>query len=235
MRVLALVRHSESIKNMDGRMSSIEDDEALTDFGRISASELASSIKSFMDINSIVSVTLHCAKSRRAIETANAIGREINVNPIPNQRLVSRKSGLLAGLSEREMEKLHPNFLHQMHLHRAGILSSYEMSYPKGSESPCVFETRVETEVSAILAESASQLVILVAHRSPITATLVRFARQFHRYPSNYYGHIPLGLSGLSLVVFSDCIGSGSIYKVNALPAEVASTRIDCAQWTQGE
>lgn len=45
---------------------------------------------------------------------------------------------------------------------------------------------------------------IIVMHRSALTATLLDFARNYYKYPIDFYGYVEIEIGTVSLINFSD-------------------------------
>jgi broad specificity phosphatase PhoE len=107
---------------------------------------------------------------------------------------------VLAGKTEEEAAASHPEYVEALRLYRAGLLNSYDIPSFEGKEDKRAFESRVACEVARILDHGNESLKVIVTHRSPITAALIDFARRYHGYPADFFGHVQLDLGRLSWV-----------------------------------
>lgn len=194
---LFLVRHAESSKNTSGHFSTEAESEPLTSAGIRSATCIADALRGFAKESRFRVQKVYATRSVRAIDTARVIGERLEVPVASYPRLRSTGAGLLMGVKEEEAASSHPEFWHQLRLYRSGLFDAYRFTVAEGHEDKRDFERRVAACIDEILEKSGEQLKIIVAHRSSITATLLRFARQSLGYPEDFYGYVPIDLGNV--------------------------------------
>ncbi len=112
-------------------------------------------------------------------------------------------------------------------------MNAYDVPRPSGYEDVRQFEFRVNQAIQKILEVPNEDLKVLVLHRSPITATLINFARQATGYPENYYGHIQLDLGYVSWITV-DSQGKYNIRHVNISLKEMVEQEIMIGDSSRG-
>lgn len=199
MENILLIRHLESVKNVHLTFSSEKDIEPLTEKGRSETELLADNVKKISELLKSKNQIVYTANSARAIASANNIREVLDAEMIQLDELVSIKYKAM-GISEDNLAKDDPKFLNQLNLYRAGLFSSYNIETPRGSEKLSDFEKRIGRCLEKITESRANSLKIVVTHRSPITAILIKFARQYHQYPEEFFGYVELSLGRASLI-----------------------------------
>lgn len=190
------------MKNQSGRFSSSDDWDRLTKTGQAECSELVADVGLVLDRWKVKSCMLCSADSKRALSTSDAISKAFNLPINEFQGLTSIGSGILSGRDEKWARENYPEYMNQLELYRAGLVSSYDLPRPEGAERLQDFEARIEDILTQILSDDAD-MKIIVAHRSPLTAILVNFARKYLGYPEGFFGYIDLSTAGLSLLSLS--------------------------------
>jgi broad specificity phosphatase PhoE len=201
VKLLFLIRHVESEKNVLPQFSHGDGKEPVTPNGIRQGEALADAMRTLLRSGGVQtgrSVALHTADTLRSDACARLISQRLGCPKYEHTELRPISSGRLAGLSEEEARVLAPDFTQALELYRAGVLSSYQI--PGYGESVIAFEQRVSKCIDGICGR-AEPVQIVVAHRSPITATLIRYARVGLGYPSGFYGHIPLDVASVSGLV----------------------------------
>jgi broad specificity phosphatase PhoE len=211
---LVVIRHTESIKNINTQFSSENDLEDLTDIGRQQSINLGNCLKDFINEKSLICKNIYTANSTRSIETARIISSCLNAKISIEEDLRSTKPGTLAGKSEEEAKKTNPLFIEQLYLFRNGLFNAYDFQIAEGKESKKDFEKRVNGCIDKLLNDNSETIKIVVAHRSSITTILLEFAKRYYNYPQNFSGHIPLDL-GYSSILFKEIDNNWKILKVN--------------------
>lgn len=144
---LIIIRHGESeadiLKVLEGRA-----DYPLTERGRNQAISASKWICNHEEIDRIISSPL-----KRAKETAEIIGKQMNLKVEFNDMLMEWDNGLLAGLSRDEADRLYP-------IPEGGKKPHHEIA---NSESLINFRGRAESFLSH-LKEEANDDVLLVTH-----------------------------------------------------------------------
>lgn len=185
---IILVRHLESLKNLTNSFSAPNDMEPLTRSGLMYGHSLASGIASFANARQHLVKAVYSASSKRSISTADIIARELSVPVIDYNSFRSIRSAF-AGIPESQLP---PTFLERLILYRKGLLNSYDLKFPDGSEEAVDFEKRVVSCMQDILGIPNESLKIIVLHRSSLTALLLHFAREYYSYPRYFYGYVEL-------------------------------------------
>jgi broad specificity phosphatase PhoE len=114
--------------------------------------------------------------------------------------------------------------MEQLELYRAGLFNSYKLSgYAEGVQE---FEGRVAQALSDINAVEGESVHLVIAHRSSITAILLRMARLSLGYPIDYYGYVHLDVGRLS--AFSQSLSDQSVKWLGVnFSAEELPNRLD--------
>jgi broad specificity phosphatase PhoE len=197
-----LIRHLESVKNVNKTFSSIKDSEPLTKNSYKKGIELGHTIYEIQDITNIPITGIFTAKSERSTSTAKFISDQLGCNYIPMSDLRSIRYAS-QGISESKASQATPRFIKELELYRCGLFNSYDISTPEGSEELGEFESRISKTLKKVIRHNGDGIKIIIAHRSSITASLVYFAREFHKYPDDFFGFVRLNL------------GYGSLIKIN--------------------
>lgn len=199
-RHLLLVRHTESVKNVNPAFSLEDSTERLTLVGSREARDVGRAIRRFCERRRSVGISVYAAASTRAVECATSMS--VAVDSVCQERggLESIHTGSLAGVTEERAAALSPAFVAALVLYRKGVLSAYEVALPLGAEDHRVFEQRVQKAMSEIVDEGVSDVKVVCLHRSPLTATLINYARRYHLYPIEFYGYVELPLGSISWI-----------------------------------
>lgn len=192
MKYILFIRHVETTKNLYKEFSKDDDEDSLTKLGKKQAFQLVSFIKKMIEIKNLKTPRIYTSNSNRTHDTAYIISSKLKIEISPIHGLTSYKMGEIGGLTEFESEKRYPIFFNQLKLYRNGLLNSYAIDYPPYSENPLQFEKRVENGIKKILLNKLEDLKIVILHRSVLTATYINFARQYHNYPIDFYGFVPI-------------------------------------------
>lgn len=220
-KLLVLIRHPEAEKNVLQRFSRSDGGEAVTKEGRRQSDALVASFRSLvdgLDRSFGASIAVHSAATVRSVSTAEVLAGQLGCTLERHDGLMPISAGSLAGLTEDAARSEAPAFSRALELYRAGVLSSYRI--PGYGESVQQFEARVANAVDSILCRT-EPIQLVVAHRSPITATLIRFARTTLDYPTAFYGYIELDLGGISALL---CEGNRAEWVgVNKSPTDAAA------------
>lgn len=195
---ILLIRHLESSKNVGKHFSSNANSDVVTENGLHEGKKLSRTIAQFIADRNLYVKYVHATESRRAVDTAKIISQELSIEVKSYIALRSLHAGVLAGVSEEKAKCLEPEFMSQLALYRAGIINAYNMKRVEGKEPLQDFENRVLACFNEIIEHSNETAIILVSHRSPITAILLSFARKYLNYPKNFYGYVSLDLGQVS-------------------------------------
>lgn len=219
-RCLVFVRHAEANKNIrevfgqtSAPSSQLYD---LTDDGTLELEAIANSLAGI----DIAVANVVGPEFGQASYCASVVAGRLGVTCLADSRLLPIGAGSLAGVTEVEADRIATDYMQRLRLYRAGLLNGYQLANPDGEDLD-TFERRIDAAI-VDLERSNSGLTIVVGHRSSLTAALVHYARQFHGYPSDYYGYVALHTGQLSTLTLGD---RGAILGVNEPPA-VAVARI---------
>jgi broad specificity phosphatase PhoE len=199
MKYILLIRHLESIKNIQKSFSSLEEQEPLTSTGIRNAkanSDILQESLSLFDNYEII-----CSNSKRAFDTCSMIFGDRSIAKFSEFNSIIYEEG---GKLESEIISNNPEFMSQLNLYRNGLLSSYNINVSKKSENLVEYEKRVFSKFKIILEKSNCELLIFVLHRSPITTILINLARKYLDYPKNFFGFVPVDIGKGSLITLTD-------------------------------
>ncbi|AZZ39724.1 histidine phosphatase family protein [Acidipropionibacterium jensenii] len=201
MGIMILVRHPEAEKNVVNAFGGDSNMDLLTGSGRNSLSEVSMHVSAVTHGSNPVRVI--SSPADRALILATELASSAGSRPEILADLQSIGKGSLSGVTERVAEQAYPSYMGRLRLYRAGLLNGYALDGP--GEELRGFETRVLGVLGRIDIYE-SPFVVLVAHRSTITALLMHAARLFHGYPTDFYGYVELPLSSVSLISWEDGI-----------------------------
>lgn len=157
MSPIVLIRHGEA-KHMVSDLTGGWTDSHLTDLGRRQARSTAAKLKGYLRGRNCA---ILCSDLSRARETAEIIGGELGVKPIPHGELRELNNGIAAGLTA-EQAKPHFREPTRPHLDWQG--------YP-GAETWRTFHNRVARFMNG-LELNGDELVIIVAHGGTIITAI---------------------------------------------------------------
>jgi broad specificity phosphatase PhoE len=197
-----MVRHAESTKNLGDRFASVIDDDHLTAGGRQNATALAAYLSEFVsDVLCSRDVTVVCSDTVRATESAQIIASTLHARSMEtNGSLNSIVVHETMGMTGEELRTFDANAARELNLYRAGLFDAYRMTY--GRPAGRHYESQLEEFLAQLLSRVSSSTIILVAHRSAITALLLRAGRscKYVTYPPRFFGYVVLDLGSVSLV-----------------------------------
>jgi len=147
---LILIRHGESVWNVEGRWQG-QADPPLSERGRSQARDAV------WRIAALEAEALYSSNLRRAHETALILGRRIGLEPRVELRLREFNVGVWSGLTKPEIEQRWPG--------QYARFSFRELDFrPGGGESPRELMARVHEALDEIAHRHAGQRVLLVSH-----------------------------------------------------------------------
>jgi broad specificity phosphatase PhoE len=147
---LILIRHGESVWNVEGRWQG-QADPPLSERGRSQARDAV------WRIAALEAEALYSSNLRRAHETALILGRRIGLEPRVEPRLREFNVGVWSGLTKPEIEQRWPG--------QYARFSFRELDFrPGGGESPRELMARVHEALDEIAHRHAGQRVLLVSH-----------------------------------------------------------------------
>jgi len=147
---LLLIRHGRSVWNAQGRIQG-RADPPLDELGREQARRLAERLRQE------AVVALYTSPLRRAQETADIIGRALDVPVVPDERLQEYDVGDIAGLTWEQVVERYPDVAHRW------AEAQEELGIP-GEEGHGPFRARVVAAFGDIVSRHADGPVGVVAH-----------------------------------------------------------------------
>jgi broad specificity phosphatase PhoE len=152
--LLLLVRHGQSLGNIEGRIQGSDD--PLTDFGRGQAAAVAQALSDRADVTH-----LYASPLDRAMETAEIIGRAVNCEPVPIAGLAEINAGRAAGLLWEDWRLQNPELAEVMANPDRGITEGWE-----GGENGQEFGDRVIAAYTEIVTRhvGTDDIVVAVGH-----------------------------------------------------------------------
>lgn len=191
---IILLRHFESEKNTQITFSSLNDEELLTENGKIQGKAISDDLKEILRLKKLRAKNIYCAKSVRAQQSAKLIAvalSDMSVEIQSFEQLLSTKSKDLMGKTKDEVRKINPLFMRELSLYDAGIFNSYDFHREIGKELKQVYEREVCECIEKIINNGVEENVkIICLHNSSITAAVINIARKLYNYPTDYYGKV---------------------------------------------
>ncbi len=183
--LLLLVRHGQSLGNIEGRIQG--DDDPLSDFGRLQASTVAATLAARGDITH-----LYASPLDRAIETATIIGRAVDLTPVPIAGLAEINAGRAAGLLWTEWRDQNPEQALVMSNPNRTVHESWD-----GGESGQQFGNRVIAAYNEIVTRhvGTDDVVVAVGHGG----SLAWIAAVAHGDPLDVWPGARAGFSNCSI------------------------------------
>lgn len=216
---LYLTRHFESIKNKRATLSKDADTDVLTDQGRRRAAAFAQALLEEMSFRHPAIATIFASSSARSWESAKILADTIGVDDVRScDFLRSTGAGPYAGYSLAKIRRLNREWYDMLQLYRAGLFNQYKFDEPPlaiGAETKSNFEQRVLGGFLPTLNDPKGRSILIVAGRSPLTAIMLYFAREYYSYPRDFYGYVPIALGSVSILTRCDD-GTWKFEKVNS-------------------
>ena len=164
MTQLILMRHGQSVLNEQGKWGGWSPAE-LTPLGRKQAETVARRLAESAE----AIAALYSSPLRRAWDTAQIIGRVLNLRPISHEGLREIDFGQVDGLSMDEFRNAFPE-------HFTRWLDKADLSFVwPGGERRADFFQRVSRTAEEIVACHLDKTVVVVAHGGTIRAILAHF------------------------------------------------------------
>jgi broad specificity phosphatase PhoE len=195
--IIALVRHPESTKNLILSFASSEGLESLTENGLAQLSSIEAAMREVKEFVPSARFQLYSADSVRAAAVGTRLAIALALEEIVMPNLGSVRSGQLAGVPEHIARSTHAEYFRKLALYRAGAFSSYDLDSP--GESTHLFETRIAQALARIEADGPD-FAVVAAHKSSITASVIAYARRFHKYPRDFFGFVDVPTASISVV-----------------------------------
>jgi broad specificity phosphatase PhoE len=195
---LLLIRHGRSVWNAEGRIQG-RADPPLDELGREQAHLLAERLRAE------AVVALYTSPLRRARETADIIGRALDLPVVPDERLQEYDVGDLTGLTWEQVVERYPDVAHRW------AEAQQKLGVP-GEEGHGPFRARVVAAFDDILSRHADGPVDVVAHGGTL---------------GTYLNH----LIGLQTWVSPFRFGNGSLSVVEANPVRARIVLLNSVTW----
>ena len=186
MTRLLLVRHGRSELNAVGRVQGWLDS-PLDELGRAQSLAVARRLERESP------VIVYTSTLRRASETAEIIGAELGLAVVPDERLIERGMGDIAGLSGDEIESRFPELIEEWR-------HSSRMVVPPGGEAVETFGARVRAVLGEIVERHAGQPVVVVTHGG----VLAIYMGQLLGVETGRWAPFSFGNGSLSIVEFNE-------------------------------
>jgi len=138
-------------------------------------------------------VIVYTSTLRRASETAEIIGAELGLAVVPDERLIERGMGDIAGLSGDEIESRFPELIEEWR-------HSSRMVVPPGGEAVETFGARVRAVLGEIVERHAGQPVVVVTHGG----VLAIYMGQLLGVETGRWAPFSFGNGSLSIVEFNE-------------------------------
>lgn len=204
-KTVFILRHAESVKNTENTFSTADNLEALTLNGINQAKRIAICIDKYFCSHDISRKVVFSADSVRSMQTGSIIAETLNCNLVKTNSLCSFGFGTNAGKTEDEVEATQAKFYHDLSLYRKGIVNSYNIIYEGTNETLREFEYKVCKYVDDAINKCMDDTgIVIVMHRSALTAYIINIARKHLGYPDSFYGHIQLDLGNVCLIKLDD-------------------------------
>jgi broad specificity phosphatase PhoE len=162
MTTLVLIRHGQTDWNVEGRWQG-QADPPLNNTGREQARHAAEHQRH------LGFAALYSSDLRRAMETAQIIGAEMELDVIPEPRLREINLGRWQGMLSADILAQYPAEFRRWH-------ESPLAAHPPDGEDIPTLAARVLEAINAIMARHPKQRVGIVAHELPIAVVLCRSA-----------------------------------------------------------
>lgn len=212
-----LIRHFESFKNTQRRLSSAGAEEPLTSKGAKLCALFAREFRGFVDEVGVRNVSLHSSSAQRSAQTAMIIADALGgVQVKRHDALKSTHAGPYAGLSDAQIRRVDRGWLERLRMYRLGMYNLYNMDREwraDGKESKRDFERRVIACFADIAEADQALLKVIVTSRSVINAILIHIARQIYGYPEEFYGYVRVDVGTVCILTRA----SGGLWRVEAL------------------
>lgn len=191
-----LIRHAESIKNIEHRYGSVEGSEPLTHNGYQQIKKMNSLLETRYEYKNVRIIS---APESRCKETAESIGRHFNIGYEVSVDISSFTSSQTSGKSIIFVHQTNPILGQQIKLYRAGLISAEDVDWPAGSIK--VLEKRIEKFINYCYTYHEKSIWI-IAHKSSITCMVINILKRYNKYSKDYYGYINIDVgSAISIKI----------------------------------
>ncbi|MBC2577359.1 histidine phosphatase family protein [Peptostreptococcus russellii] len=161
MNTYYLVRHGQTVWNTLGQTQG-HGNSPLTELGIQQAKDLAEALKEYpIDI-------IYCSDLGRAVETAEIIGKELNIEIHPTESLREMGFGVWEGMPLREIEKIYPESFKMWR-------NEPEKVQIEGGETLDMIKQRQDKLIEELNEKYKNKHILLVSHSVTVRVMLLSF------------------------------------------------------------
>lgn len=161
MNTYYLVRHGQTVWNTLGQTQG-HGNSPLTELGIQQAKDLAEALKEYpIDI-------IYCSDLGRAVETAEIIGKELNIEIHPTEYLREMGFGVWEGMPLREIEKIYPESFKMWR-------NEPEKVHIEGGETLDMIKQRQDKLIEELNKKYKNKHILLVSHSVTVRVMLLSF------------------------------------------------------------
>lgn len=161
MNTYYLVRHGQTVWNTLGQTQG-HGNSPLTELGMQQAKDLAEALKEYpIDI-------IYCSDLGRAVETAEIIGKELNIEIHPTESLREMGFGVWEGMPLREIEKIYPESFKMWR-------NEPEKVQIEGGETLDMIKQRQDKLIEELNEKYKNKHILLVSHSVTVRVMLLSF------------------------------------------------------------
>lgn len=161
MNTYYLVRHGQTVWNTLGQTQG-HGNSPLTELGIQQAKDLAKALKEYpIDI-------IYCSDLGRAVETAEIIGKELNIEIHPTESLREMGFGVWEGMPLREIEKIYPESFKMWR-------NEPEKVHIEGGETLDMIKQRQDKLIEELNKKYKNKHILLVSHSVTVRVMLLSF------------------------------------------------------------
>lgn len=161
MNTYYLVRHGQTVWNTLGQTQG-HGNSPLTELGIQQAKDLAEALKEYsIDI-------IYCSDLGRAVETAEIIGKELNIEIHPTESLREMGFGVWEGMPLREIEKIYPESFKMWR-------NEPEKVHIEGGETLDMIKQRQDKLIEELNEKYKNKHILLVSHSVTVRVMLLSF------------------------------------------------------------
>lgn len=167
MNTYYLVRHGQTVWNTLGQTQG-HGNSPLTELGIQQAKDLAEALKEYpIDI-------IYCSDLGRAVETAEIIGKELNIEIHPTESLREMGFGVWEGMPLREIEKIYPESFKMWR-------NEPEKVQIEGGETLDMIKQRQDKLIEELNEKYKNKHILLVSHSVTVRVMLLSFLESHAR------------------------------------------------------
>lgn len=161
MNTYYLVRHGQTVWNTLGQTQG-HGNSPLTELGIQQAKDLAEALKEYpIDI-------IYCSDLGRAVETAEIIGKELNIEIHPTESLREMGFGVWEGMPLREIKKIYPESFKMWR-------NEPEKVHIEGGETLDMIKQRQDKLIEELNKKYKNKHILLVSHSVTVRVMLLSF------------------------------------------------------------